>query len=71
MKQKENFFEKRKTTTAFAFIALAGGVLFLGRNVITGNAVSTRGTSGNLLSIIGLLLIACAVVLGAYSFSKK
>jgi len=68
--KKENFFKTRKTTVSFAIIALITGFLFLNRS-ITGNVILNNENSFSLLSLIGLLLIACSVILGVYALKKK
>ncbi|MBR9701438.1 hypothetical protein GOV13_00785 [Candidatus Pacearchaeota archaeon] len=67
---KLDWFETKKATTSFALVALAGGFIFLNRG-ITGNVILDSKYSFNMLSIIGLLLIVCAVVLGAHTIWKK
>lgn len=68
--EKENLFKKRKTITLFAIVALIGGFLFLSPN-ITGGFILEEANSFSLLSLIGLLLISCAIVLATYSLKKK
>ena len=68
--KKENLFKTRKTVTIFAITALIGGFLFLSPS-ITGGFILESSDSFNPLSIIGLLLIGCAIVLAAYSLKKK
>ena len=67
---KEKFFAKKGVTWTFAAIALVSGFLFLD-STPTGNVIVNRQDSMNLLSIIGLLLIACSAILIAYSAKKK
>lgn len=68
--KKENFFKTRKATVSFALMALVGGFLFLNQS-ITGNIILDSENSFNLVSLMGLLLIACSIILGAYSLKKK
>jgi len=68
--KKENFFKTKKTTGFFAIIGLIGGFSTLNRN-ITGNVVLNGRNSSDLLSLIGILLILCSVVVGVYSLKKK
>jgi len=70
MKQKENLLKNKKVVASFAIAALIGGFLFLNPS-LTGSAISIQETPLNLLSLIGILLIACAIVLAAYSLKKK
>jgi len=67
---KENFLKKKSVTIIFAFIALFSGFLFLNQSM-TGNAILNRQSSVNLVSLIGLLLVFCSVILFAYSVKKK
>jgi len=68
--KEENFFKKKSVVVSFALISLVGGFLFINKD-ITGNIVLSSKYSFNLLSIIGLLLIVCSAILGAYSIRKK
>ncbi len=65
-----NLLETRKATAFFAIIALIGGFLFLNHS-ITGRVISDNNSSFNTISIIGLMLILCSIILGAYSLWKK
>ncbi len=67
---KENIFKTKKAATIFAIVALIGGFLFLSPK-ITGNVVLENANSFNPLSLIGLVLVGCAIVLAAYSLKKK
>jgi len=68
--KKENILKTRKAATLFAVIALISGFLFLSPS-ITGGFILERSDSFSPLSLIGLLLIGCAIVLAAYSLKKK
>ena len=72
MKQnkEENFFKKKGVAASFAVVALAGGFLFINKG-ITGNIILSSRYSFSLFSIIGLLLVVCSAILGAYSIWKK
>lgn len=70
MENKKNFLKTRKVTASFALIALIGGAFFLNHS-ITGNVVLNDKYSFNLVSLIGLLLILCSIILGAYSIKRK
>ena len=67
---KENILKTKKAATLFAIVALIGGFLFLSPS-ITGGFILERSNSFSALSLIGLLLIGCAIVLAAYSLKKK
>jgi len=68
-KKKESLLKTKPATATFALIALAGGFLFLNKG-ITGNVILSDKSSFNIVSLIGLILIVCAVVLGIYSIKK-
>lgn len=70
MSKKQNFFKTKLATIFFAMIALIGGLAFLNQN-FTGNAILSENDSGSLLSLIGILLILCAIILALYSVKKK
>lgn len=63
---KKSFFKTKKVVMGFAIVALLGGFFFL-NNSLTGNIIVESENPINLLSIIGLLLIACSIILGAYA----
>jgi uncharacterized membrane protein YqjE len=69
-KKKENLLKTKLVTAIFALVAFTGGFLFLNKS-ITGNIILNDKYSFNLVSLIGLLLILCAVILGVYSVKKK
>lgn len=69
MKKFSDWFKAKKITACFALISLIGGFLFL-NNSITGNIISNNNYSFNIVSLIGLLLILCSVILIAYSIKK-
>ena len=70
MKKKTNFLTRKKTTAFFAIISFIVGVLFLKKG-ITGNIILNNNSSFDLISLIGLLLIVCSVILGVYSLKRK
>ena len=65
----DSWLKQKKVTAGFATASLISGFLFLNRN-ITGNAVLSDRYSISPLSLIGLLLVLCAVVLAGYSIKK-
>ena len=67
---KGKFFTKKGVTWTFAAIAVVSGFLFLD-STPTGNVIVNKQNSISLLSIIGLVLIACSAILIAYSAKKK
>ena len=70
MKKETNFLTNKKTTAFFAIISLIGGFSFLNKN-ITGKVILEDVFSFDLISLIGLLLIFCSIILGVYSLKKK
>ena len=70
MKKQENWFKQKKVTIGFSICALIGGFFFLNHS-ITGNVVLNADKGIDLVSLIGLLLVLCAVILGAYTMMKK
>ncbi|MBU2562262.1 MAG: hypothetical protein KKF68_01210 [Nanoarchaeota archaeon] len=65
-----DWFRTKKATITFAIISLTSGFFFLNQS-LTGNVILNNSYSLNFLSIIGLLLIVCAVILAAYSIKKR
>ena len=65
-----NWFKGKPATSIFAAISLAGGFLFLNQG-ITGNVILDKYYSINLISVIGMFLIVCSIILGLYSLRKK
>ena len=68
--KKENILKTKKATTIFAILALIGGFLFLSPS-ITGGFILESSDSFSPLSLIGLVLIGCSIVLATYSLKKK
>ena len=64
-----NWLKTKKVTAIFAAGSLISGFFFLNQN-ITGNAILNENYALNTIPIIGLLLILCSIVLGAYSVMK-
>ena len=61
---------KTKIATAiFAIVALFTGFLFLNQS-LTGNAIIKNTFPIQPLSVIGLLLVLCAIVLGIYTIRR-
>jgi hypothetical protein len=67
---EKKFFERKGITWTFAIMALFSGFIFLDSS-FTGNVIVNKQSAINLVSIIGLLLIACSTILIAYSIKKK
>lgn len=66
----EHWLKHRKATGSFALISLAFGFFFLNRGTITGNVVLNNQYPVNPLSLVGLLLVICAVILSGYSIRR-
>lgn len=69
--EKESWFKKKKAVSFFAIIAFISGFFFLNRGGITGNVVMNQYHEFSFLSIIGLLLIFCSVILAVYVVKKE
>ncbi|MHA1988967.1 MAG: hypothetical protein ACW98D_20295 [Promethearchaeota archaeon] len=68
--EKEHILKTKKATTLFALAALVGGFLFLSPS-ITGGAILESASGFRPLSLIGLGLIACAIILAGYALKKN
>jgi hypothetical protein len=60
----------RAVTSIFALISFVGGFYFL-NNSMTGNAIVNNPNYVNFISIIGILLIFCSLILVAHSIKKR
>lgn len=67
---KQSFFKKKSTTLVFSAISLIAGIIFSDKS-ITGNVILNNKYNFNLLSVIGMLLIFCSLILLIYSLKKK
>ena len=73
-KKEVNFLgwlKTEKVTKSFAIISLILGILFIGQSIITGKEFLNSGYSLNPFLAMGLLLILCSIILGAYSLKKE
>ena len=70
MREKFDWFKTKQATAIFAVGSLIAGFFFLNQT-ITGNAILSENYSLNVIPIIGLVLILCSVILGAYSVMKR
>ncbi len=61
---------RKGVTWIFATVAAISGFLFLDSSP-TGNVIMNKQNPVSIVSMIGLLLIACSAVLIAYSVKKK
>jgi len=68
-KTNQSVLKKKPALALFALIALIGGVCFLDRPM-TGNVVLSNHYEMHAVSIIGILLILCSIMLVAYYFHR-
>lgn len=66
---KKNFFKTKKVTVLFAIASLIAGFLFINKS-ITGNIILDNYHPISAVSIIGLTLIFCSIILGIYTLKK-
>lgn len=66
---KKRSFNPKKLSFLFAAVAFITGFLLIDRGSISGNVVGSNSPIGT-ISIIGLLLIASAIVLAAKGIRK-
>jgi hypothetical protein len=67
---KTSWMKKRTIIAGFSILSLAGGILFLDPSV-TGNLIFEKKVQFNLVSLIGILLIICSILLASYSIKRK
>jgi hypothetical protein len=67
---KSGWIKERKIIAVFAVIALLGGILFLDPGV-TGSLILKKKIQFSSLSLIGVILVICSVILASYSLLKK
>jgi hypothetical protein len=67
---KNSILVRKEVTWIFAVAALFSGFMFMDTS-LTGNVIINKQAPVSLISIVGLLLIACSIVLIAYSVKKK
>jgi len=72
MKKQKNLWKKKITILVFTLIALIAGFIFLNKT-FTGNAILNEGQAMNLgiISLIGISLIACSIIMGIYFVKNK
>ena len=69
--KKQNWFKKKSITASFAIISFVFGFLFLRQGRVTGNVIASNYQSFSLLSLIGLLLVFCAIIMAVYTIKRK
>jgi len=69
--EKQNWFKKKSITTLFAIVSFVAGFFFLSEGRITGNVVASEYQSFSYLSLIGLLLVICAIIVAMYTIKRK
>ena len=68
---KNSWFNGKKVAATFAVVAFFTGFLFVDRGSISGNVIVDGTPQFNVVSMIGLLLVLCSVILAAYTIRKK
>lgn len=69
--EKQSWFKEKRVIIGLALISLISGFLFISQSGITGNAVINHYQPISVLSIVGLLLIFCSVILAIYTINKE
>ena len=67
----ESWFKKNKVVKAFALVSIICGFLFIKNSGITGNAVVSHYQPVSVLSIVGLLLMFCSIILALYILKQE
>jgi len=70
MKIKKNWFAKRGVIMGFAVISSLTGFLFM-NHTITGNVILNENYPFTIVSVIGMLLVICAIILAVYNMKHK
>ena len=68
---ENNWFKGKELTAMFAAVAFFTGFLFVDRGSISGNTVLNGDYSISAVSLIGLFLVICSVVLVAFALRNK
>ncbi len=67
----KNSFSGKGIIAMLAAVAFFTGFLFIDRGGISGNAVLNGDYSVSAVSLIGLLLVICSVILAAFALRSK
>lgn len=67
---EKNFFKDKRVIGVLAAIAFISGFLFTDKK-LTGNVITDSSTNSGTIPLIGLGLLACAVVLTLYIVKQK
>lgn len=67
---KKNIFESKLVVLGFGVLALIIGIMLINPS-LTGNIISKKTSFINPLTIIGLGLNVCAIILFTYLLNKK
>ena len=67
---KVKWFKTKGVAAVFAVVAFVVGFLFLDRGGFTGNVILDNHYPVDVMSIIGLLLVLCSVVLAVWLARK-
>ena len=68
---KNRWFKANKVTITFAIVAFFTGFLFVDRGSISGNVIVDNTPTFNIVSIVGLLLVFCSVILVVYTIKNR
>ena len=63
--------KEKKVTATMAIISFIAGFFFMANSGITGNVVRNHYYPVSVLSLVGLLLVFCSVILAIYTINKK
>jgi len=69
--EKQSWFKTKKVVAYFALISFISGFLFIKNSGVTGNAIVNHYQPVSILSIVGLLLIFCSVIIAIYLTKKE
>ena len=68
---KNSWSKGKKITATLAVVVFFAGFLFVDRGSISGNVIVDNTPSFNTISLIGILLVLCSVILAAYTIRKR
>jgi len=68
---RKKFLKNKKVVAIFGIIAFIGGLFFTRQGKITGNIITNNYYDINFLSLIGILLLLCAIIAAIYIIKRK
>ncbi len=68
---KQSWLKEKRVIRVLALISFISGFLFIKNSGITGNVVVNHYQPVSTLSIVGLLLMFCSVILTIYTLKKE